>query len=83
VALIVGRLLGPDGIDLPARMSLPARLKAGQALTLAGDPRAKEIYQTLGFYLGYALGQLASVYDFRPGASPDARLRAPPSSANP
>lgn len=61
----VGRLLDPAGIDLPARMSLPARLKEVQALMIADDPRAKDIYRTLGAYLGYALGQLASVYDFR------------------
>ena len=31
----------------------------------AGDARARDIYETLGVYLGYALAQLASVYDFR------------------
>ena len=30
-----------------------------------GDERAYDIYQTLGVYLGYALPQLATVYDYR------------------
>ncbi len=61
----VGRLLGPARIDVPASMPLPARLKQLQALMLAGDARAVDVYLTLGAYLGYALGHLASVYDIR------------------
>jgi predicted NBD/HSP70 family sugar kinase len=61
----VGRLLGPAHIELPLSLSLPARLKEVQSLMQAGDPRAKSVYETLGVYLGYALGQLANVYDFR------------------
>jgi predicted NBD/HSP70 family sugar kinase len=59
-----GRLLGPAGIELPP-LPLPAKLRAVQALMSAGDPRARRIYQTLGVYLGYALPEFASVYDFR------------------
>ncbi len=61
----VGRLLAPAGIDVPASQPLPARLKALQVLMAAGDPRAKDVYQTLGTYLGYAIGHLQNVYDFR------------------
>ncbi len=61
----VGRLLEPAGIEVPASLSLPARLKALQALMLAGEPRARDVYQTLGVYLGYAVSHLATVYDFR------------------
>jgi len=61
----VGRLLAPAGIEVAPSLSLPARLKALQALMLAGDPRAKDVYQTLGVYLGYAIGHLTDVYDFR------------------
>jgi predicted NBD/HSP70 family sugar kinase len=61
----VGRLLGPAGIDVPPSHPLPARLKHLQALMAAGDPRAKNVYQTIGAYLGYAVGHLASVYDFQ------------------
>jgi predicted NBD/HSP70 family sugar kinase len=61
----VGRLLPPAGIELQRSLSLPAKLKAVQALMLAGDPRAHDIYQTLGVYLGYALPQLCTAYDYR------------------
>jgi predicted NBD/HSP70 family sugar kinase len=61
----VGRLLAAAGIELSTSLALPARLKRVQALMLAGDPRAADIYQTVGVYLGYALAHLASVYDFR------------------
>ncbi len=30
-----------------------------------GDPRASDVYQTFGVYLGYAVAHLASVYDFQ------------------
>jgi predicted NBD/HSP70 family sugar kinase len=61
----VGRLLGPARIDLPESLPLPARLKELQSLMAAGDPRAKDVYLTIGAYLGYGLAQLAAVYDFR------------------
>jgi predicted NBD/HSP70 family sugar kinase len=61
----VGRLLLPAEIRLSPTLSLPAKLKAVQALMKAGDPRAHDIYQTLGVYLGYALAQFATVYDYR------------------
>jgi predicted NBD/HSP70 family sugar kinase len=60
-----GRLLQPAGIDLPPDLPLPAKLREVQALMRAGDPRARRIYETLGVYLGYALAQFATVYDFR------------------
>ncbi|MGC4119776.1 MAG: ROK family protein [Myxococcales bacterium] len=60
----VGRLLGPAGIDVPATMPLPARLRELQARMAAGDPRAEDVYRTIGAYLGYAFGHLASVYRF-------------------
>ena len=60
-----GRLLAAAGIALPSSLPLPAKLREVQALMQAGDARARDIYETLGVYLGYALAQLASVYDFR------------------
>jgi predicted NBD/HSP70 family sugar kinase len=60
-----GRLLGAAAIDLPPTMPLPAKLKHVQALMTADHPGARRIYQTIGVYLGYALAQLASVYDYR------------------
>jgi predicted NBD/HSP70 family sugar kinase len=61
----VGRLLAPAGIELPSDMRLPERLKEVQRLMLAGDRRARDIYQTIGVYLGHALAHFARVYDFR------------------
>jgi len=61
----VGRLLAPAEIRLSPSLPLPAKLKAVQSLMQTGDPRARDIYQTLGVYLGYALAQFAAVYDFR------------------
>jgi predicted NBD/HSP70 family sugar kinase len=61
----VGRLLGPAHILLPPFTSLPHCLKEVQKLMQAGDLRARAIYQTLGVYLGHALAQLSTVYDFR------------------
>ena len=60
----VGRLLPAARIDVPPKMSLPAQLKELQALMAAGDPRARDVYLTLGAYLGYAIAQYANVYDF-------------------
>jgi predicted NBD/HSP70 family sugar kinase len=60
-----GRLLQAAGIDLPPAMPLPAKLREVQALMSEGDPRAHRIYETLGVYLGYALAEFATVYDFR------------------
>jgi predicted NBD/HSP70 family sugar kinase len=61
----VGRLVAPAGIKLAPGLSLPTQLKEVQALMRAGDARARDIYQTIGAYLGYAVAHFASVYDFR------------------
>jgi predicted NBD/HSP70 family sugar kinase len=61
----VGRLCAAAHIALAANLPLPLRLKKVQALMQAGDARAKDIYQTVGAYLGYAVAHFASVYDFR------------------
>jgi predicted NBD/HSP70 family sugar kinase len=61
----VGRLLGPAHICVDPSLPLPAKLKEVQCLMATGDPRAVDIYQTVGAYLGYAIAHLANVYDFR------------------
>ncbi len=61
----VGRLLTPAGIILPPSLPLPTKLKELQAMMKAGEPRARRIYETIGVYLGYALPELAAVYDYR------------------
>ena len=61
----VGRLLPAAHIDVSPKLPLPAQLKVLQSLMAVGDPRAADVYQTMGVYLGYAVAHLASVYDFR------------------
>jgi predicted NBD/HSP70 family sugar kinase len=61
----VARLLGPAGIDAPADMPFPERLKLVQRLMEQGDSRAQAIYQTIGVYLGYGVAHFAAFYDVR------------------
>jgi predicted NBD/HSP70 family sugar kinase len=61
----VGRLLAPAGITIDPAASLPEKLEQVQALLKAGDGRARDIYQTLGAYLGYAVAHFADFYDVR------------------
>ena len=60
----VNKLLPAAGIELPADMSLPEKLKAVQALMANDDPRAAKIYETIGIYLGYAIPHYADFYDY-------------------
>ena len=62
--LAVNRLLPAAKISFPAEMGLPERLKEVQSLMANGDPRAANIYETIGVYLGYALAHYADFYDF-------------------
>ena len=59
----VARLMAPAGIDAPVDMPFPERLKVVQALMKEGDDRARQIYQTIGTYLGYGVAHFASFYD--------------------
>jgi predicted NBD/HSP70 family sugar kinase len=61
----VARLMPAAGIESPPDMPLPERLKHVQALMLAGDPRARRIYQTIGTYVGYGVAHFASFYDLQ------------------
>ncbi len=61
----VGRLMPVAGIDAPADLGLPERLKIVQGLRAEGDSRARQIYDTIGTYLGYGVAQFASFYDLR------------------
>ena len=61
----VGRLMPAAGIDAPAEMPLPERLKQVQALRADGDDRARKIYETIGTYMGYGVAHFASFYDLR------------------
>jgi predicted NBD/HSP70 family sugar kinase len=59
------RLLEPAGIHLPAETPLPAKLEQVQKLMAAGDPRARQIYETIGVWCGYSIAHYADFYDFR------------------
>jgi predicted NBD/HSP70 family sugar kinase len=61
----VGRLMPMAGIEAPADMPLPERLKLVQSLRAQGDDRAKKIYETIGTYLGYGVAHFAAFYDVR------------------
>ena len=61
----VGRLLAPAGIEAPAELPLPEKLKLVQALMESGDERARRIYQTIGTYLGYGVAHFADFYDLQ------------------
>ena len=61
----VGRLLPAAGIEGPAGLPLPEKLKQVQALMLKGDDRAKRIYETIGTYLGYGVAHFADFYDLK------------------
>jgi predicted NBD/HSP70 family sugar kinase len=60
----VVRLASAAGITLPP--GHPAeQLKHVQDLHRRGDPRPPKIFETIGVYLGYALAQYATMYDFQ------------------
>lgn len=61
----VGRLMPIAGIDSPADVPLPERLKLVQSLMLDGDYRAKKIYETIGTYVGYGVAHFVAFYDIR------------------
>lgn len=59
----VARLLPAAGIQVDSALPLPEKLKYVQQLMAQGDDRARKIYETIGVYLGYALGHYADFYD--------------------
>ncbi len=62
----VGRLIPVAGIhEIDAALPLPEKLKEVQRLMDQGDYRARKIYETIGVYLGYAIGHYAEFYDIR------------------
>ena len=61
----VGRLIGPAGIEMDARLPLPEKLVEVQERMAMGDERAAKIYETIGAYLGYAIAHYAEFYEFK------------------
>ena len=60
----VGRLIPAAGIDMPDLPdgALPERLKRVQELMVAGDERARSIYETIGTYFGYTVAHFGDFY---------------------
>jgi len=61
----VGRLIGPAGIEMDAKLLLPEKLVEVQERMAKGDERAAKIYETIGAYLGYAIAHYAEFYEFK------------------
>ncbi len=61
----VARLAPRAGIDLPADMPFPEQLVAVQELMAAEDPRARQVYETIGTYFGYAIASYAEFYEIQ------------------
>jgi predicted NBD/HSP70 family sugar kinase len=53
------------GMDFEAGLPLPERLVALQEKIAAGDPRAAQVYETIGVYLGYGVAQYADLYELK------------------
>ena len=60
----VNKLLPAAGIELSPALGLPERLQKVQELMAHDDPRAVQIYETIGVYLGYTIPHYADFYDF-------------------
>lgn len=61
----VARLAERAGFPFPESMPLPERSLAVQAAMRRADPRAAQIYESIGVYLGYAVAHYADHYPFR------------------
>ena len=61
----VARLMPAAGIEAPKDMPFPEKLKLVQSLMLQGDARARNIYDTIGVYLGYFIAHCAEFYDLQ------------------
>ena len=53
------------GIELDESLSPAEKLKVVQKLMAEGDPRAKDIYDTIGVYFGYTIAYYCEFYDIR------------------
>ena len=53
------------GIELDENLSPAEKLKVVQGLMKEGDPRAADIYDTIGAYFGYAIAYYTEFYDIK------------------
>lgn len=61
----VARLADRAGFGFRADMPAPEKLVAVQQAMAAGDPRAESVYDSVGSYLGYAIGHYSDFYHLR------------------
>ena len=59
------KLAGFAGIELDETLSPAEKLKVVQGLMAENDPRAQEIYENIGTYLGYSIAWYAEFYDIK------------------
>jgi predicted NBD/HSP70 family sugar kinase len=52
-------------MQFPAGLPLPERLVALQKKMAAGDALAKQVYETIGTYLGYGIAHYADFYELK------------------
>ncbi len=61
----VARLAPIAGINVPKDMPMAEILKEVQNLMVHNDKRARNIYETIGTYLGYSTALYAEIYDIK------------------
>jgi len=59
------KLAKPAGIELDEKLAPAQKLKIVQKLNEEGDPRANEIFENIGIYLGYTLAYYAHFYQIK------------------
>ena len=59
------KLAGFAGIELDESLSPAEKLKVVQGLMKEGSPKAREIYENIGTYLGYSLAYYSEFYDIK------------------
>lgn len=59
------KLAGFAGVELDENASPAEKLKVVQGLMKEHDPRAKEIYENVGTYLGYSIAYYSEFYDIK------------------
>jgi predicted NBD/HSP70 family sugar kinase len=61
----VFRLAPAAGITLDSKLGLAEKLKSVQELLHRGDERARQIFDTIGCYVGYGVAHYADFYELR------------------
>lgn len=59
------RVASAAGMTFKPGLELPLKLVALQMRMEAGDPLARQVYETLGVYLGYAIAHYADFYELK------------------